>query len=155
MQTIHSFIVAVALAVLVLSPSALSAEEPQYIQYPDWEDPHFSRMVIAGDTIYLSGAVGMGADFEIVPGGIQAETKQAMENIRASLAEVDATMDNIVKCTVILTDMSDWVSMNAVYKTFFRKDRRPARSALAAKDLAMHAKVEIECIAVRSPVTRR
>lgn len=157
MRTIHSLIVVIALAVLVLSAPALFAEEgePQYIQYPDWEDPHFSRMVIAGDTIYLSGAVGMGADFEIVPGGIEAETKQAMENIRDSLAEVDATLDDIVKCTVFLTDMSDWVSMNAVYKSFFRKDRRPARSALAARDLSMHAKVEIECIAVRSPTKER
>lgn len=157
MRTHLNLIVAVAIAVPILAASTLSAgaSEPQFIQYPDWENPHFSRMVIVGDTIYLSGAVGMGADFDIVPGGIQAETKQAMENIRDSLAEVDATMDDIVKCTVFLTDMSDWVSMNAVYKTFFKEDRRPARSALAAKELAMHAKVEIECIAVRSSAKNR
>ncbi|HUG98946.1 MAG TPA: RidA family protein [Gammaproteobacteria bacterium] len=150
MNTTHSLTLAVATAVFIaFSAPTLSAEERQYIQVPGWEDPHFSRMVIVGDTIYLSGAVGMGANYEIVPGGIEAETKQAMENIRDALAEVDATMDDIVKCTVFLTDMSDWVSMNAVYKTFFRPDRRPARSALAARDLAMHAKVEIECIAVR------
>lgn len=141
------------IAAFLLATPALSAQgqDREFVQYPDWEDPHFSRLVIVGDTIYLSGAIGMGADFQVVPGGIQAETRQALENIRDSLAEVGAGMDDIVKCTVFLTDMSDWVSMNAVYKTFFTADRRPARSAFAAKELSLHAKVEIDCIAVRSP----
>lgn len=73
-----------------------------------------------------------------------------MENIKASLAKADATMDDVVKCTVFLTDMSDWVSMNEVYVAYFSEGRVPARSAVAVSDLSMHAKVEIECIAVRS-----
>ena len=133
-----------------LFPAGLVAQQergPEYIAYPDWPDPLFSQMVIADDTIYLSGMLGMGPNGQVVPGGIQAETRQAMENIRSALARVGAGMEDIVKCTVFLADMSDWVSMNEAYLSFFSDDL-PARSAVAVEDLALHAKIEIECIAV-------
>jgi 2-iminobutanoate/2-iminopropanoate deaminase len=137
----------VALGLWMTLPVHAQEAAPEYVSFPDW--PYFSEMVIVGNTIYLSGAVGIGPDFQVVPGGIGPETRQAMENIKASLAKADATMDDVVKCTVFLADMSDWVSMNEVYVTYFSEGRVPARSAVAVSDLAMHAKVEIECIAVR------
>lgn len=127
---------------------ATASEDHEYVPYPDW--PYFSEMVIAGDTIYLSGMMGMNEELLIVPGGIEPETRQTMENIRGALEKVDATMDDIVKCTVFLADMADWVSMNEVYVKFFAPERVPARSAVAVSGLGNHAKVEIECIAVRS-----
>jgi 2-iminobutanoate/2-iminopropanoate deaminase len=95
----------------------------------DWERPLFSQMVIVDRTIYLSGMMGVGPpDRYIVPGGIQPESRQAMENIRSALARVGARMDDIVKCTIFLVDVADRVSMNQVYPSFFSGDL-PARSA--------------------------
>lgn len=153
----HRFFAAVATSTLFLISAALpssaaSAQSPdvKYFPYPDW--PYFSEMVMVGDTIYLSGKMGEGPPphYLIVPGGIEPQTRQAMENIRSSLSKVGATMNDVVKCTVFLTDMADWVSMNEVYVSFFSKGRVPARSAVEVSDLAGHGKIEIECIAVRS-----
>jgi 2-iminobutanoate/2-iminopropanoate deaminase len=140
------------LLVLPLTPSGLTGQQgaaPEHIPFEDWERPLFSQMVIVDRTIYLSGMMGVSPpDWYIVPGGIQPETRQAMENIRSALARVGAGMDDIVKCTIFLVDMSDWVSMNEVYLSFFSGDL-PARSAVAVAGLAQHGKVEIECIGVR------
>ncbi len=101
-----------------------------------------------GNILYLSGEIGLDyATMKLVPGGIQAETKQAMENIKTTLEKYGSSMDNVFKCTVIMTDMKEWPSMNEVYVTYFKKDRLPARSAIGANGLALGAKIEIECLA--------
>jgi 2-iminobutanoate/2-iminopropanoate deaminase len=146
------FVLGLLLLILALAPLGLTAQQgapPEYIPYEDWERPLFSQMVIVDRTIYLSGMMGVSPpDWNIVPGGIQPESRQAMENIRSALTRVGAGMDDIVKCTIFLIDMSDWVSMNEVYLSFFSGDL-PARSAVAVAGLGLHGKVEIECIAVR------
>ena len=81
-----------------------------------------------------------------MPGGIAAETRRAMEIIRDELQTFGSSMDQVVKCTIFLADMSEWGEMNEVYVTFF--ETPPARSALGANGLAIDARVEIECIAV-------
>ena len=98
--------------------------------------------------LYLSGQVG---EVEIAPGkatlvkgGIQAETRQAMENIKEVLERYGSSMDRVVKCLVMIDDMSEWPAMNEVYGRYF-PDHEPARSAIGADGLAMGAKVEIEC----------
>ena len=83
---------------------------------------------------------------ELAAGGIGAETRQTMENIRATLERYGSSLDRIVKCTIMLDDMGEWPAMNEVYVTFFPGDR-PARSALGADGLALGARVEIDCIA--------
>ena len=108
----------------------------------------FSQAVRVGRTIYLSGMLGMTADGQLVTGGIQAETRQTLENMTTALQPLGATMDDVVKCTVFLADMAEWPAMNEVYVTFFPKNK-PARSAVAVSGLARNARVEIECIAVR------
>jgi 2-iminobutanoate/2-iminopropanoate deaminase len=108
----------------------------------------FSQAVRVGRTIYLSGMLGMTADGQLATGGIQAETRQTLENIKAALQPLGATMDDVVKCTVFLADMAEWPAMNEVYVTFFPTNK-PARSAVAVSGLARNARVEIECIAVR------
>jgi len=80
------------------------------------------------------------------PSGPQPETRQTMENIRATLEAHGSSLDRVVKCTVFLADMSEWSAMNEVYVTFFPTSK-PARSALGASGLALNARVEIECIA--------
>ncbi|HQV69910.1 MAG TPA: RidA family protein [Thermoflexales bacterium] len=106
----------------------------------------FSEAVRVGDLLYLSGNIGDGADGKLVSGGIQAETRQAMENIKEVLAKHGLTMNNVVKCLVMMADMNEWKAMNEVYVTYF-PEHLPARSAFGATALAMGARMEIECIA--------
>jgi reactive intermediate/imine deaminase len=110
----------------------------------------FSDAVRVGRTVYLSGKIGIDAKRQLVTGGIAAETRQTMENIKASLQALGLTMDDVVKCTVFLADMGEWAAMNEVYVTFFQK-HKPARSAMGVNGLALNARVEIECIAVGGP----
>lgn len=111
------------------------------------DDLPFSPARWAGDTLYVSGNVGnRPGTTELVPGGIQAETRQALENIEATLKAHGASMDDVVKCTVMLDDIAEWGALNEVYVQFFDPPR-PARSAFGADGLALGARVEIECIA--------
>jgi 2-iminobutanoate/2-iminopropanoate deaminase len=109
----------------------------------------FSEAVRVGDMLYLSGQIGISpGTMKVVDGGIQEETRQAMQNIRNSLAAHGYALDDLVKCTAMLADMSEWPAFNDVYKTFF-KAHFPARSAFGANGLALGARVEIECIAAK------
>jgi len=107
----------------------------------------FSVAVRVGNMLYLSGQIGMDASGNIAPGGIAVETRQAMENIRATLEQYGSSMDRIIKATVMLADMAEWGEMNKVYVTYFDQ-HLPARSAFGTSGLALGARVEIECIAV-------
>ena len=106
----------------------------------------FSEAVSVGDVLYLSGALGnVPGTLELVPGGLEAETRQTMENIRRVLRAHNLTFHDVFKCTVMLADMSEWAGFNRVYLTYFRPDRLPARSAFGASSLALNACVELEC----------
>ena len=107
----------------------------------------FSKVVRVGEMLYLSGDLGVKpGSLDLVPGGIGPETRQTMENIKATLEANGSDMDHVVKCLVMLADMDEWGAMNEVYRTFFKK-RFPARSAMGANGLALGARVEIECMA--------
>jgi 2-iminobutanoate/2-iminopropanoate deaminase len=107
----------------------------------------FSEAVRVGNLLYLSGQVGIApGTLKLVPGGLKEEARQTMQNIKSSLEAHGYTMRDIVKCTVMLADISEWATFNEIYKTFF-SDRYPARSALGANGLALGARVEVECIA--------
>lgn len=109
----------------------------------------FSESVRVGNLLFLSGQIGavMTEGGRGLPaGGIGPETRQTLENIRQALGRRGLTMDDVVKCTVMLADIGEWAAMNEVYRTFFGK-HYPARSAFGASGLAMNARVEIECIA--------
>lgn len=126
-----------------------SSAEPQYLKAPGTEEMNlpFSSAVRVGDTLYLSGALGIvPGTRNLAEGGIQAETRQTLENISTTLSNFGSSMDRVVKCTVFLADMAEWGAMNEVYRTFFPNP--PARSAVGASGLALDARVEIECIAI-------
>ncbi len=109
-----------------------------------------SEAVRVDDALYLSGQIGnVPGTLELVPGGMPAEARQVMENIRTLVRAHGYTMNEVVKCTVMLADMSEWPAFNDIYKTFF-KEHFPARSALGANGLALGARVEVECFAVKS-----
>jgi len=106
----------------------------------------FSEMVQVGNILFLSGQIGVKpGTSDLVPGGIKEQAKQAMENIKITLEAHHFTMDNVVKCTVMLADISEWATFNEVYKTYFKKPY-PARSAIGANGLGLGARVEVECV---------
>jgi 2-iminobutanoate/2-iminopropanoate deaminase len=107
----------------------------------------FSEAVRVGDMLYLSGKLGADSFGKVVPGGIAAETRQTMENIKEALERCGSALDHVVKATVMLADMNEWAEMNKVYVTYF-PDHLPARSAMGVNGLARGARVEIEVIAV-------
>ena len=111
-------------------------------------DLPFSEAVRVDHTLYLSGMIGIKpGTLELVSGGIEAESRQTMDNIRMTLQAHGASMGDVVKCTVMLAEISEWGAFNEVYKAYF-DERYPARSALGANGLALGARVEVECIAV-------
>jgi len=109
----------------------------------------FSEAAEVGGFLFLSGQIGLGDDNKLVPGGIAPETRQALANMRAVLERHGSTLERIVKITVMLADMREWAAMNAEYVKFF-PTHLPARSAFGCNGLAMDARLEIECIALRN-----
>jgi 2-iminobutanoate/2-iminopropanoate deaminase len=107
----------------------------------------FSEVVRVGKMLYLSGQLGVNASGALVSGGIKAETKQVMDNIRGVLERNGSGMDQVVKCTVMLLDIAERPAMNEVYAGYFPKERMPARSTFGTTGLALGARVEIECMA--------
>jgi len=106
----------------------------------------FSSAVRAGDTVYLSGALGIGPDGKLAE-GMEAQARLAMDNLGTALKSAGLGWGDVVKCTVMLDDMKDWPAFNKVYVTYFTDGKYPARSAFGADGLALGALVEVECIA--------
>jgi 2-iminobutanoate/2-iminopropanoate deaminase len=116
------------------SPAAAAAKLP------------FSQAVRVGDVLYLSGNLGnVPGTRDLAAGGIEAETRQTMENIGTVLKANGLSFDDVFKCTVMLADMAKWGDFNKVYVTYFKPGRLPARSAFGANGLALGAQVELEC----------
>ncbi len=106
----------------------------------------FSEAVRVGDTLYLSGQIGIAPDGKL-PEGIEAQARQTMDNIGATLKGQGLGWGDVVKCTVMLDNMADWPTFNKVYVTFFPDGKFPARGAFGADGLALGALLEVECIA--------
>ncbi len=137
---------------LVVLSSACKAQknqisEIQFVSGEAFKAFPFSEVVRVGNMLYLSGQIGTDQNLKVVSGGIAAETRQTMENIKAVLERNGSSLDRVVKVTVFIADMKEWPEMNKVYATYF-PNHFPARSALGANGLALGAKIEIECIAV-------
>lgn len=142
----------VALAVLWLAdcrPAPPAEREPALTFHTPYGRPKypFSPAVQAGNLLFLAGQIGTDSTGKLVPGGIKAEARQAMENIGDVLRRVGSSWDRVVKCTIMMADMAEWPAMNEVYATYFPK-QFPARSAFGATALALGARVEIECVAL-------
>ncbi|QIK61470.1 RidA family protein [Dysgonomonas sp. HDW5A] len=109
----------------------------------------YSQAIEVNGTLYASGQIPIDpATGDFVAGGIKEQTEQVFKNIKAILAEAGLTTSNIVKTTVLLSDIANFAAMNEVYATQF-EGTFPARSAFAVRDLPKAAMVEIEIIAVR------
>ena len=109
----------------------------------------FSEATIVNGIIYLSGEIGTLPDGSLVAGGIVQETRQTLTNIKNKLEKIGGTMDDIFKCTCMLSDIKDWPLMSQEYRKFFSSEKLPARSTFAGSGLALGAKLEIECMAIK------
>jgi 2-iminobutanoate/2-iminopropanoate deaminase len=119
--------------------------EAQYLNSPGARPRPFSEATRVGGVLYLSGQLGTDETSKLVPGGVRAETRQTLENVRRVLERHGSSLDHVFKCTVMLADISEWGAMNEVYVTFFKPGRMPSRSAFGVNGLALGARVEIEC----------
>lgn len=108
----------------------------------------YSQAIDTGTFVYASGQIPINPVTGEIPEGIVAQTKQALANVCAILKEAGLTVDNVVKTTVFLADMGDFVAMNEVYASVFTAPY-PARSAVAVKTLPKNVFVEVEVIALR------
>jgi reactive intermediate/imine deaminase len=140
-----------AIALLALATLAACGRPAETLEVEFMPSPRpnavFSPAVRVGSLLYLSGQIGTDASNRLVAGGIQAEGRQALNNIKATLERYGSSLDRVVKCTVFLADIRDYDAFNEIYASYFRA-RKPARSAMAASGLALGARVEVECIAV-------
>ena len=110
----------------------------------------FSELVIAGDTLYLSGQIGnIPGTLDLAEGGVAGQSRQVMDNIQTSLEAHGFSLANLVQCVVMLDDISQWGDFNDVYMEYFEEGRFPARAAFGADGLAVGAAVEVHCTGVR------
>ena len=109
----------------------------------------YSQAILANGMVYTSGQLGIDPATGIIPEGITAQTRQSLTNVKAILAQAGLTMDDVIKTTVFLSDMNNFVPMNEVYAEFFTEGSYPARSAVEVARLPKDAMVEIEAIAVK------
>lgn len=108
----------------------------------------YSVAIRTGDLVFTSGQLGLDpATGSLVPGGIEAETRQALTNLRHVLADAGSGLERVVKTIVFLKDMADFAKMNAVYAEFFTENP-PARSTIQAAALPKGGTVEIEAVAI-------
>jgi 2-iminobutanoate/2-iminopropanoate deaminase len=110
----------------------------------------YSQGIRAGDFVFCAGQVGLDpASGKIVEGGVEAQTRRALQNLSGVLQAAGSSLDRVVKTTVFLANMDDFAKMNAVYAEFF-PSTKPARSTVQVARLPRDAAVEIEAVAVVS-----
>jgi len=142
-----------AVAVFFLIGIPLGAQQQQgaatkqVYNRPDARPGVLSPAVRVGDMLFLSGVMGTVQGGKLADGGIEGQTRQALENVKSALALAGASMSDVAKCTVFLTDAANFQEMNKVYREFFPTDP-PARSTVAVAALVVPAAlIEIECTA--------
>jgi 2-iminobutanoate/2-iminopropanoate deaminase len=109
----------------------------------------YSQAISVSDFIFTSGQIPLDADGNLVAGGIKEQTEQCIKNINAILSAKGCNLDNVVKTTVFLSDMSNFADMNEVYAKFFT-EKPPARSTVEVSALPKSALIEIECVVVNN-----
>ena len=109
----------------------------------------YSQAIKAGEFVFCSGQIAINPDTgKLDNADIETETRRVMENLNAILDAAESSIDNIVKTTIFVRDISWFKRVNTVYESFFKNGIPPARSTIQAADLPMGAGVEIECIAL-------
>ena len=109
----------------------------------------YSPALLVNDTLYVSGQVPINIETgNLITENIELATDQVLRNIKALLAEASMTLENVVKCTIFMTDLNEFQKMNAVYAGYF-EGVAPARETVEISRLPMDATIEISCIAIK------
>jgi reactive intermediate/imine deaminase len=139
---------AFAAGILATTSAAAAPERPplEYFARPalNGQPAPFSDAVRVSHVLYLSGQIGIGPDGKI-PDGIDAQARQAMDNMGAVLKRAGLGYGDVFHCTAFLSDMKNWPAFNKVYVPYFPAGKLPARSAFGANGLALGALIELEC----------
>jgi len=148
-------LLAIATGVLIMTSTSAGAQTRTAVEHfgkptLNGKPLPFSEAVRVGDVLYLSGQIGFGPDGKL-PDGIEAQTRQAMENIGGVLKRAGLGYGDVFHCTAFLADMKDWPAFNKAYVPYFPAGKMPARSAFGANGLALGALLEIECQAYAGP----
>ena len=121
-----------------------TSDESEKLGFP------FSDATIVDNIIYVSGQVGnRPGTTELISGGIGPETTQALNNIKSIINQLGSSSEDVFKCLCMLSDINDYSEMNQAYRMFFDEVKKPSRSTFAGSGLALGAKIEIECWAVK------
>lgn len=108
----------------------------------------YNQAVIANGILYVSGQIAINpATGELESGGIKSETERVMQNIAGILAAAQTNFDNVIKCTIFMSDMKNYAAINEVYSRYFDDATAPAREAVEVANLPKYVNVEISCIA--------
>ena len=153
MKKTRVFLVVVAFVAGLLAYPVLTAQIPGRRVLNPERVPHmglpYSPGILVGDTLYLAGQLGRDpATTKLVPGGIEAETRQALTNIREVLHEADMDFGDVVNVTAFIVDFNDFEAYNKVYREFFPKDP-PARATVGVAALNQRGRVELQRTAGR------
>ena len=109
----------------------------------------YSPALLVNDTLYISGQVPINIETgKLITENIELATHQVLRNIKVLLAEADMTLENVVKCTIFMTDLNEFQKMNTVYASYF-EGVAPARETVEISRLPMDATIEISCIAIK------
>ena len=109
----------------------------------------YSPALLVNDTLYISGQVPINIETgQLITENIELATDQVLRNIKALLAEASMTLENVVKCTIFMTDLNEFQKMNAVYASYF-EGVAPARETVEISRLPMDAMIEISCTAIK------
>ncbi len=110
----------------------------------------YNQATLAGNTLYVSGQIAINPENgEMVMDTIESETHQVMKNLSNILAKAGMDFENVVKCSVFVSDMGNYARINAVYSEYFNDDTAPARELVEVANLPKYVNVEVSCIAVK------
>ncbi len=110
----------------------------------------YSQAVLTGNTLYTSGQIAINPKTgELVLESIKKETKQVMENLKEVLAAAEMTFENVIKTSIFISDMHNFVEINEIYGTYFNEETAPARETVEVANLPKFVNVEISAIAIK------
>jgi len=107
----------------------------------------YSQAIVANDMVYTSGQIALLPSGEMLTGDVKEQSHQVLKNLKAVLEEAQSGLSKVIKTTIYLADMNDFVAVNEIYASYF-KNHKPARSTVAVKTLPKNALVEIDAIAL-------
>jgi 2-iminobutanoate/2-iminopropanoate deaminase len=145
-------VIAASLLLLATASSSGSADQRRFIKLPvppgTLTTVPFSHGVLVGDTLYISGTLGLDSKTGKPPADVEQEAHAVLDGVNDVLKQANMTTDDLVSVTVYCTDLSQYQKFNGVYRSYFKKDF-PARAFIGAGSLLFGAKFEVQAIAVR------